>query len=269
MADRAAVQKSDAASPKIVAKQAKADAKAAKRAEKARKKASSDPADMGRMKQIRRAYQLTHEYDKALPFLLLGAFLLPIALGIVFGLTVGYMVNAVLIGVGIGILLPMMVLVRRAKAATFKRYAGQAGSAEVALQMLPKKWVSTPVIAANRSRDAVHRTLGPGGVVLIGEGEPGRVRQLLAGEAKKHERVAYGVPVITVVMGDKPGQVPLNRLADHIKKLPKVLRPNQITDVRQRLRALDAVRPTIPVPKGPMPTSPRQVKGARQAMRGR
>jgi len=135
--------------------------------------------------------------------------------------------------------------------------------------MLPKKWVSSPVIAANRSRDAVHRTLGPGGVVLIGEGEPGRVRQLLASEVKKHERVAYGVPVTTVVMGDKPGQVPLSRLADHIRKLPKVLRPNQITDVRQRLRALDAVRPNIPVPKGPMPTSPRQVKGARQAMRGR
>ncbi len=46
----------------------------------------------------------------------------------------------------------MIMLVRRAKKATYKRYAGQAGSAEVALQMLPKKWVSTPVIAANRSR---------------------------------------------------------------------------------------------------------------------
>jgi len=269
MADRAAVPKSKAASPKIDAKQAKANAKAAKRAEKARKKASTDPADMGRLKQIRRAYQLTHEYDKALPFLLIGAFLLPVALAVVFGLTVGYMVNAVLIGVGIGVLLPMMVLVRRAKAATFRRYAGQAGSAEVALQMLPKQWVSSPVIAANRSRDAVHRTLGPGGVVLIGEGEPGRVRALLTSEVKKHERVAYGVPVTTIVMGDKAGQVPLSKLADHIKKLPKVLRPNQITDVRQRLRALDAVRPTVPVPKGPMPTNPRQVKGARQAMRGR
>ena len=85
------------------------------------KESEGSPEVKGRMKQIRRAYQLTHEYDKALPFLLLGAFLLPIALGIVFGLTVGYMVNAVLIGVGIGVLLPMMVLVRRAKAATYKR----------------------------------------------------------------------------------------------------------------------------------------------------
>ena len=59
------------------AKDAKAQLKAAKQAEKARKKASTDPADMGRLKQIHRAYQLTHEHDRALPFLLLGAFLLP------------------------------------------------------------------------------------------------------------------------------------------------------------------------------------------------
>ncbi len=96
-----------------------------------------------------------------------------------------------------------------------------------------------------------------------------KVKALLAGEVKKHERVAYGVKVITIVMGDKPGQVPLNKLADHIRKLPKTLAPHQITDIKQRLRALDAVRPMAPMPKGPMPTNPRQVKGARQAMRGR
>ena len=135
--------------------------------------------------------------------------------------------------------------------------------------MLPKKWISQPIIAANRNRDVVHRTLGPGGLVLIGEGDAGRVRQLLASEVKKHERVAYGVPVITVIMGDKEGQVPLTKLADHIRKLPKVLQAHQISDIRQRLRALDALRPPVPMPKGPMPTSARQVKGVRQAMRGR
>src|SRR4029450_5541401 len=117
--------------------------------------------------------------------------------------------NVIFAGVMIGILAMMFMLVRRAKAATYKRYAGQAGSAEVALQMLPKKWVSTPAIAANRNQDVIHRTLGPGGLVLIGEGEPGRVRQLLASEMRKHERVAYGVTVTTVSMGDKEGQVPV------------------------------------------------------------
>jgi hypothetical protein len=250
-------------------KEAKAAAKAAKKAEKARKKASNDPADMGRMRQIRRAYQVTHEYDKALPYLLLAAFLIPLAAALTIGLLTDQVLNLLLVGLGVAILLPMIVLVRRAKKATYKRYAGQAGSAEVALSMLPKKWISTPVIAANRSKDVVHRTLGPGGLVLIGEGEPGRVRQLLASEVKKHERVAYGIPVTTLVMGDKSGQVPLDKLADHIRKLPKTLRPDQVTDIKQRLRALDAVRPTIPAPKGPMPTNPRQIKGVRQAMRGR
>jgi hypothetical protein len=261
--------KGGAKDPKAAAKDAKAQAKAAKRAEKARKKASNDPKDMGRIRQIIRAYQVTHEYDRALPYLMIGAFVLPIAISVVVGLLWGYAFNVIFAGVMVGLLATMFMLVRRAKAATYKRYAGQAGSAEVALQMLPKKWVSTPAIAANRNRDVIHRTLGPGGLVLIGEGEPGRVRQLLASEVKKHERVAYGVTVITVIMGNKEGQVPLNKLADHIRKLPKTLQPNLITDIKQRLRALDALRPPVPVPKGPMPTNSRQVKGARQAMRGR
>ena len=256
-------------SPKQAAvspKQAKAAGRTAKKAERARRRTSTDPADMGRIKQIQRAYQLTHEYDRQLPYLMLGALLLPVVLALVIGLLTGHPIYACVLGLLVGVLLAMIVLVRRAKAATFKRYAGQAGSAEVALQMLPKQWVSNPVIAANRSRDVVHRTVGPGGLVLIGEGEPGRVRQLLSGEVRKHERVAYGVAVHTIVMGDKEGQVPLSRLADHIRKLPKTLQPHQVTDVRARLRALDAVRPPVPIPKGPMPTSAR---GSRQAMRGR
>jgi hypothetical protein len=270
MADAASRNaKSGAKDPKAAAKDVKAQAKAAKKAEKARKKASNDPKDMGRIRQIVRAYQVTHEYDKALPYLMLGAFLLPIVLGVVIGVLWGHAFNLIFIGLLLGILAAMFMLVRRAKRATFKRYAGRAGSAEVALQMLPKKWISTPGIAANRSRDVVHRTLGPGGLVLIGEGESGRVRQLLASEVKKHERVAYGITVTTIVMGDKEGQVPLEKLADHIRKLPKVLQPYQITDIKQRLRALDALRPPLPIPKGPMPTNPRQVKGVRQAMRGR
>jgi hypothetical protein len=270
MADAAARNsKSGAKSPKAAARDAKAQAKAAKKAEKARKKTSNDPKDMGRIRQIIRAYQVTHEYDRALPYLLLSAFFVPIVLGVIIGLLWGHPFNVIFIGVLLGVLAAMFMLVRRAKRATYKRYSGKTGSAEVALQMLPKKWVSTPGIAANRNRDVVHRTLGPGGLVLIGEGESGRVRQLLASEVKKHERVAYGITVTTIVMGDKEGQVPLDKLADHIRKLPKVLQPYQITDIKQRLRALDALRPPIPIPKGPMPTNPRQVKGVRQAMRGR
>ncbi len=39
-----------------------------------------------------------------------------------------------------------------------------------------------------------------------------------------------------------------------------------MTDILNRLKALDANRSTIPIPKGPVPTS---MKGMRQNMNGR
>jgi hypothetical protein len=71
--------------------------------------------------------------------------------------------------------------------------------------------------------------------------------------------------VTTVLMGDGDGQVPLSELAGWIKKLPKKLSDAQIADVKSRLRALDAVRPKAPIPRGPLPT----MKGVNKAMRGR
>lgn len=260
---------STAVTPKPTRAGARAAAKESKAAAKRRRKNATDPAQMGRVRQITQAYKVTREFDPRLPFVLLAAFLLPIALGVVAGLVWDHLIYLTVMGVMVGLLLAMALLVRRAKGATYKRYAGQTGSAEVALSMLPKQWVSTPVIAATRQRDVVHRTLGPGGLVLVGEGEAGRVRQLLSSEARKHERVAYGVAVTTLVMGDAPNQVPLAKLADRIRKLPKTLESNQVTDLKQRLRALDAVRPVVATPKGPMPTSARHVRGARQATRGR
>ena len=237
-----------------------------KQTEKARKRASTDPADMGRMRQIREAYRITHEHDRQLPFLLAAAFGIPATIGTVAGILLEQWLALPLLGLMVGLLLTMIVLVQRTKRATYIRYAGQAGSAEVALSMLPKKWISSPVVTATRHQDVVHRTLGPAGIVLVGEGEPGRLRPLLASEQKKHENVAYGVPVTTLVMGDRPGQVPLAQLAKHIQKLPKAVEAHQITEVRNRLRALDAVRPKIPMPKGPVPNS---MRGARQGLRGR
>ena len=173
---------------------------------------------------------------------------------------------ALTLGITGGITAALAVLLNRAKKATYTRYAGQPGSAEVALSMLDKKkWFSSPAVAFNKQLDVVHRAVGPGGIVLIGEGAPARVRTMLAAEARKHEQVAYGVAVTTVVMGDGAGQVPLAKLADHLKKLPKKLEPSQVNDVKARLRALDAVRPKAPLPRGPMPS----MKGVNRAMRGR
>jgi hypothetical protein len=68
-----------------------------------------------------------------------------------------------------------------------------------------------------------------------------------------------------VVVGDGEDEVPIPKLSKHIMKLPKNIHPADVTDAVQRLKALDAMRPQIPMPKGPMPTT---MKQARAAMRG-
>jgi len=248
------------------AKELAAQQKAEVAALKLAKKNSTNPRDWPWYKQIWQTYKVTAESDPQLNWWLLGAFGGTVVLSLILGIVLGTWWMWLLLGVMGGLTAALWVLLDRAKKATFVRYAGQPGSAEVALSMLDKKkWFYTPVITATRQLDVIHRAVGPGGIVLVGEGAPARVRALLASEAKKHEQVAYGVGVTTIVMGDGEGQVPLSKLANHLKKLPKKLEASQVTDVKARLRALDAARPKVPIPRGPLPS----MKGVNRAMRGR
>ena len=246
------------------AKALEAKQKADLAAEKARKKNSTNPADWGRWRQLVETYKVTAKNDKYLHVLTIAGFVVPFAILLILGFVLKSPVIWGILGVSVGALGAMLIFAWRARQGVYTRFEGEAGSGEVALQMLPKQWISSPVIQATRSLDVIHRTLGPGGLILIGEGEPTRLRPLLESEKRKHEQVAYGVDVLIIQMGDKEGQVPLKKLANHIKKLPKTLTPAKISEVNQRMRALDAMRPKAPIPKGPINT-----KGARSAMRGR
>jgi hypothetical protein len=65
-------------------------------------------------------------------------------------------------------------------------------------------------------------------------------------EKRKHARVAGDAPIYDVLAGDgSDGTVANKRLARHILKLPRNLRPNEVTDLLQRLKALDASRPQV------------------------
>jgi hypothetical protein len=132
--------------------------------------------------------------------------------------------------------------------------------------MLRRGWKTDPAIAVNRQQDVVTRVVGPPGIVLIGEGNPNRLRPMMSAERRKHERVASETPIHEILVGHDAGQVPLGRLTKHVTKLGRELKPAQMTDVLARIKALDANRSNIPMPKGPMPTS---MKGQRGNMRGR
>lgn len=250
--------------PSHQAKELRAQQKAQVRAEKERRRNSSDPRDWSQLRQLRESYRITAENDPKLPMVLGAALAGPIVLAVILGLVLGHLWFWVVMGILVGFALAMFLFTRRVRSSMYTRYQGQVGSAEVALQMLPKGFHSTPVINVTRQQDVVHRVVGPSGLILVGEGDPQRLKALLGTEVKRHEQTAYGVKVQTVQMGDAPGQVPLNKLADHIRKMPKQLEQNQVEDVLRRLRAMDAVRSRMPIPKGPMPK-----QASRRAMRGR
>jgi hypothetical protein len=178
----------------------------------------------------------------------------------------GTWVMDLVLAVLVGVLVAVIVFGRRAQRAQYKQLEGQSGAAAAVLGQLRRGWRVDPAIAFNKNQDIVHRVVGPPGIVLIGEGNPNRLRSLLANERRKHERVVADVPIHEVLSGDGPDEVPINKLARHVTKLGKQLKPAEMTDVLARLKALDANRSNVPLPKGPVPTN---LKGARQNMRGR
>lgn len=229
----------------------------------------------GRIRQIRQAYKITKRSDRNLGPILLLWFLAAggamATLGyFVFGsgkATTFSIIMAVVFGLLTGLLAVLIVFGRRAEKAAYAQVEGQIGAAAGVLQMLKKGWDIKPAVGVTKSQEVVHRAVGRAGVVLIAEGNPGRARALLTTEVKKHSRVVGEVPITSIVVGDDKdkGEVKLTKLAKHVRKLPKKIKPREMTAVIMKLRALDAARPPLPMPRGPVPTS---MKGSRKAMRG-
>ncbi|MET0837307.1 MAG: DUF4191 domain-containing protein [Marmoricola sp.] len=230
-------------------------------------KAPKDPNKVCRIKQIRQSYTMTKKTDPKIGLVLLGVFLLAGLAGFAVTLLVfGNLVFPIVFGVLVGLLAVLIVFGRRAQRAAMAQIEGKPGAAAAALGMLKRGWKTEPAIAVTKQQDVVTRVVGPPGSVLIGEGNPNRLRPLLTSERRKHERVASETPIHEVLVGHDPGQVPLAKLTRHVSKLGRAIKPAQMTDVLQRIKALDANRSSIPMPKGPIPTS---MKGMRGNLRGR
>jgi hypothetical protein len=231
-----------------------------------------DPSSMSRRQQIVETYRMTKQADPAVGLWVAGAFVVgAIVGGVLFWLLpasgVLGIVFTVIGAVLFGLVPALLIFSRRAQRAAYRRIEGQPGAAAAALNMLRRGWTVAPAVGVNKNQDVVHRVVGPPGVVLIAEGtSPSRVRALLVTERTKHQRVLPETPITEIVAGNGEGEIPLPKLVGHVTRLKRQVRPAEITDILYRLKALDAQRGTLPLPKGPVPTS---MKGQRGNLRGR
>ena len=233
----------------------KAQAKQAASARKAERKE--------RRGQVRQVFRMARETDKRLVWILLGVF---VGVLVIVGGLLSLLFNpifGVILGLIVALAVTAITFSRRAQRAVFAQVEGQPGAPLGVIQGLPRGWISSDIpVAFTRDQDFVHRVLGRPGVVLIGEGNPRRVTQLLATEKKKVQRVAAEVPVYEIVVGDGEGQVPLRKLRNHLVKLPRNVKPAGVTALNQRMKALGNAG-SLSIPKGPMPKSARAVKRGR------
>ncbi|MGD9961400.1 DUF4191 domain-containing protein [Nocardioides sp.] len=226
------------------------------------------PEDLSRRQQFVQTYKMAKKSDPRIGLWSLLAFLVVGAVGFaVFWFLPGpNLFFAIPGGFVFGTLGALILFGRRAQAAAYSQMEGQVGAAAAALKMLRRGWKTDPAVAFTKQQDVVHRVVGPPGIILIGEGNANRLRPLMATERRKHERVVADTPVQELICGREEGQVPLTKLSRHLTKMKRAVKPADMTDILNRLKALDANRSAIPLPKGPLPTS---MKGSRQNMRGR
>lgn len=233
---------------------------------------STTPETKSRRKQLLETYRYARVDDKRLLLWIMLAFVVGAAVGAgLFWLLPprGGVFSIIAMCVGgflFGLMAALITFSRRAQSSAFRQMNGKPGAAAAALNMLRKGWNTTPAVAVTRQQDIVHRVIGRPGIILVAEGNATRLRAMLATERRKYARIAADTPFHEVIVGEGEGLVPLPKLVRHVQKLPKGLKPADMTDVLARMKAVDASHSSIPLPKGPIPTS---MKGQRGNMRGR
>ncbi len=210
----------------------------------------------GRFAQLWRYYRMTAKHSPKSVAWAAAAGVAGFAVVFVFGLLVsaGSTISVVVwsvTGAFVGILTAMIIMNKQAEKVAFGQIDGRAGAVGAILQNgLKRGWRTSEVPAAvNAStQEAVYRAIGPGGVVLIGEGTSrSRVSAMLESEKRKVAKVATGVPVHSIyVVGDETS-TKLIKLVSTIYAHKRALNKTEVSVVFKRL---ETVGLKLPIPKG-------------------
>ena len=238
---------------RFTSKAPKADRKAARKQKRG--------ARRERWGQIRQAWVLTRQRDSKMVPIVLGSVALVLVVAVVIGLLLGHLIPLIIIGLFLSAAVGMAVFGRRAQSAAFGTVEGQTGAAVAVIQSMRGMWLVTPVVAATRNQDVLHRVVGRPGIVLVGEGNRNRLGPLVGQEKKRVGRVAGDVPLYDLIVGNAAGEVPLRKLQSHLNKLPRNMKAAEARGIDGRLKVLGAARP--PIPQGPLPRTARMSRGGK------
>ncbi|MFI0433161.1 MAG: DUF4191 domain-containing protein [Candidatus Nanopelagicales bacterium] len=213
---------------------------------------------------IRQTYKIAKRNDPKIGWILAGIFLGVVAIFVIGALLLPMgtitKVLVIVLGVSVALLATSFVFGRRAERAAYSEIAGQTGAAAAVLDSMRGAWFTTPAVAVTKNEDLIHMVIGRPGVILVGEGAPSRIKHLMANQHKKTERWVPETPITEIYVGDGEGEVPLPKLQRHLNKMPKVLRPAEVTEVRRKLEAAQRTASPVPIPKGPVPKSGRAAR---------
>lgn len=223
----------------------------------------ADPENAGRIAQLRMTGALIrNDNPRGLP-IVFGSGLAIIAAAVLVGLLTGTAALLIPLGVLAGLTTSAGLFARFGTRAQYAAIEGRPGAAAVLVQRMRGNWTTTPTVAGNRNLDMVHRVVGKPGVILIGEGSPAGLAPLLAAEKRKIGRVAYGVPITEIQIGNGAGQVPISKLQRKLMTMPRALKPANVRELNDRMKAM----PTLQPPRGPMPRAGRMPRPPRPKMR--
>ncbi|KAB7742492.1 DUF4191 family protein [Nostocoides sp. F2B08] len=227
----------------------------------------------GRIAQVRQGYRAIRQLDPNVGWFMLLAALVVLLVVMLIGWAIGRPWWALFFALPLMMIAALLVLNRRANSAMYNALDGKPGAAGAALTSIQRGWYTSqePVAAdvQNRQLDftnaaVVFRALGRPGVVLVGEGPKPRVNKLLEAERKKVARVAPGVPVHLIVVGEDEGDVPVRKLVKTVTRKKPVLTKEEMAVVNKRLKSLPSIRDAVPAG-----IDPTKVRMSRKALRGR
>ncbi|HEY2949752.1 MAG TPA: DUF4191 domain-containing protein [Micromonosporaceae bacterium] len=206
-----------------------------------------------RLKQIGMVFSFTAKNDRAFIPLVAVAIVIPLALTVVAALRLGLL--WIPVGILFAVLAVLIVLNLRSNKAMLAAAEGQPGAAASILETMRGDWRVTPAVSSTTQFDMVHLVIGKPGVILLAEGQPQRVKGLLAQEKRRLARVIGSAPMYDYVIGQGDNELPIRRLRMTLMKLPRNLSGKEVNALDKRLKALSA-RPQMPrgaIPKNMRP----------------